>query len=483
MAELQQIIKHLKTDKTNTLFKFIIDVDDMVEVLEDISKIIGLASFKTYIVRLFKSFAISYKDNNSVLSGSFLNMTLFGPPGSGKTECGKLLARFYDCIDFTNKPSESSKEDSSESKEDFKRLENVTVSFYETIPRKPLHLFTENMRLKRIINNVSHESVKMKTIINRLRKKSWPHEQKEFAHLNAFFKKLQSHMENVILPGIVPENGVTQLDNELPVKFDDKPFIVKEDQSSSRNSNYIRGPSMKNPNIFPVGHPFFQRGNAKQIKLKMPERKKKEPNFAILSRADIIEKYQGHSGKKVKELINKYRNGTIFVDEAYSLCIDSKDTFGMEVITEITNDMDKNPQGPRWIFAGYKNSLENTIFKFQPGLRRRIAAHITINSYSPDELTSIFLKQLKDANLELDETVTRGKITSLFRKSSFPDLGGSTKNAVDYLKDMIYFRKYDNIFTENTPLILKITLDDIRDSLTTIVVEVEKDEPPMSMYR
>ena len=61
----------------------------------------------------------------------------------------------------------------------------------------------------------------------------------------------------------------------------------------------------------------------------------KHDRFAELTRASLCGKYQGHTAQMVKEVFKQNKGGTIFIDEAYSLASDERDSFGAEAIDEI----------------------------------------------------------------------------------------------------------------------------------------------------
>ncbi len=154
--------------------------------------------------------------------------------------------------------------------------------------------------------------------------------------------------------------------------------------------------------------------------------KPKDPKFVVITRGDIVEKWQGHTAKKVKTLVEQYSGGVIMIDEAYNICNDPNDTFGMEAITEICKYMDKEPNRIRWILAGYKDRIRDNLFKFQPGLKRRCNWEIDMKSYTDRELVEIFLLQMKEKGYT--STFDSKNLVRLFsrNKELFGEYGGST---------------------------------------------------------
>ena len=93
----------------------------------------------------------------------------------------------------------------------------------------------------------------------------------------------------------------------------------------------------------------------------------KHDRFAELTRASLCGKYQGHTAQMVKEVFKQNKGGTIFINEAYSLASDERDSFGAEAIDEIIVGLENDP-GTVVIFAGYPEKMEQFL-DANPGLR------------------------------------------------------------------------------------------------------------------
>ena len=150
-------------------------------------------------------------------------------------------------------------------------------------------------------------------------------------------------------------------------------------------------------------------------------------NFIIVSRDDFVGQFQGHTTQKTNELLRSNSKKVIFVDEAYSLCHDEKDSFGLEALSTLNLFMSQNPK-TRFIFAGYKHLMEAGIFFHQPGLQRRCMWVLENSDYTPDHLFSIFKFQMEDWTF--DDSIDK----SFFQKSDFPGFGGDTQKLIFYSK-------------------------------------------------
>ena len=87
-----------------------------------------------------------------------------------------------------------------------------------------------------------------------------------------------------------------------------------------------------------------------------------------VTRADLVGQYVGHTAIKTTELINDAIGGVLFIDEAYSLCRNKDDTFGLEAIDALVKGMEDNRDNLVVILAGYKKEM-NEFLKLNSGLK------------------------------------------------------------------------------------------------------------------
>jgi DNA polymerase III delta prime subunit len=151
--------------------------------------------------------------------------------------------------------------------------------------------------------------------------------------------------------------------------------------------------------------------------------------IVIVGRQDFVGKYLGDTAIKTEALIQKNVGRVIFIDEAYSLSQDERDWFGHEALTVINRWMSERPDAVIFIFAGYKEMLQKTVFKAQPGLERRCTWVINVEGYGEVGLTHIFQQQLKAAEYHLDAKVD---VSAFFKehKNVFKNYGGDTERLV-----------------------------------------------------
>ena len=155
--------------------------------------------------------------------------------------------------------------------------------------------------------------------------------------------------------------------------------------------------------------------------------------ITVVSRDDFVAGYLGQSAIKTKALLNANLGKVLFIDEAYSLLNDPRDSFGMEALTTLNLFMSENPNGIAVIFAGYKDLMQHGIFSFQPGLPRRCMWHFECDEYGGEELYQIFVRQVKKDGWSIREK-DKARIEKLICDNDdlFSSFGGDTERVLFY---------------------------------------------------
>ena len=115
------------------------------------------------------------------------------------------------------------------------------------------------------------------------------------------------------------------------------------------------------------------------------------------------------------------------------------------------------------IFAGYPDKMEGFLQK-NPGLRSRIAFHVSFDDYTPSELSDIAYLIAKNNGLKLTEEAA-DKLEKIFeiacRQPNFGN-GRFVRNIIEQAKmsqsERLLSKNYDDITEED---IISITADDI----------------------
>lgn len=116
---------------------------------------------------------------------------------------------------------------------------------------------------------------------------------------------------------------------------------------------------------------------------------------------DFIAGYLGQTAIKTNKLIDKYRGGLIFIDEAYGFNHeDDEVNFADEALTEIIKEMES--KNTVFIFAGYSKEMDDFI-NLNPGIKSRIGYDIDFADYTEDELLEIFMKKIENDGFSIND--------------------------------------------------------------------------------
>lgn len=167
------------------------------------------------------------------------------------------------------------------------------------------------------------------------------------------------------------------------------------------------------------------------------KQEKKPIKFKKVTRADLVGKWQGHTAKATKSILESALGGVLFIDEAYQLITSrsgNNDNFGEECLTTLNEFISEHADDIIVIFAGYEKNMKETIFRTQPGLMRRFIWHFNIESYTSDQLAQIFIKQANDDNWKFEEKFTSSWLSNLISLNSdyFSHYAGDTSRLLFY---------------------------------------------------
>src|ERR1700674_746298 len=109
------------------------------------------------------------------------------------------------------------------------------------------------------------------------------------------------------------------------------------------------------------------------------------------AKLDLVASYMGQTAPKTEAKFNQALGGVLFIDEAYSLKTDDRDTFGQEAIDTLVKLMEDHRNEVVMIVAGYADKMRNFL-KTNPGLDSRFSQTIDFPDYSTSELQQIFVR-------------------------------------------------------------------------------------------
>lgn len=123
-----------------------------------------------------------------------------------------------------------------------------------------------------------------------------------------------------------------------------------------------------------------------------------------VDRAELVAGYVGQTAIKTDACVNQALGGVLFIDEAYSLASPSDQDFGHEAIETLLKLMEDHREDLVVVAAGYRERMEGFV-ESNPGLRSRFNRFVDFPDYTPDELTTIFIRLAEEEGYKLDTGV------------------------------------------------------------------------------
>lgn len=170
-----------------------------------------------------------------------------------------------------------------------------------------------------------------------------------------------------------------------------------------------------------------------------------DDRFTCVNGAELKGMYVGHSAPKTKALFEE--NDIIVIDEAYSIVGDrgESDSFSKEAIAQLIIELEEHSRDKLIIFAGYggkkvseKNNKMKDFLDANPGIKSRITSTIYFDSYSEDEMTTIFFQIAKNQNY-IVESETADIVRKHFAKRIKDENFGNGREARSLLETAIVY--------------------------------------------
>jgi probable Rubsico expression protein CbbX len=190
-------------------------------------------------------------------------------------------------------------------------------------------------------------------------------------------------------------------------------------------------------------------------------------HLVAVTRDDLVGQYIGHTAPKTREVLKRAMGGVLFIDEAYYLYRpENERDYGQETIEMLLQEMERQPNDPVVILAGYKDRMER-FFRSNPGMSSRVAHHIEFPDYLPDELLAIAHLMLERMQYHLSEEAEAALKEYIERRRLQPHFANarSIRNALDRAR----LRQASRLFArQGTALtrtdLITIEAEDIRAS-------------------
>lgn len=169
----------------------------------------------------------------------------------------------------------------------------------------------------------------------------------------------------------------------------------------------------------------------------------------ILHRDDLVGQYLGDTAIKTRKALTNCLGSVVFIDEVYSLGIDSskqKDSFAKEAIDTLCSFLSEHREDFICIIAGYEEDVKNCFFSVNKGLERRFPFVHKIEKYTVVELVAIFKSMLKKylEKWSLANDVDDEFLTKFFKSNieEFKNFGGDVETFIANIKMHVSLRTF-----------------------------------------
>jgi SpoVK/Ycf46/Vps4 family AAA+-type ATPase len=157
-----------------------------------------------------------------------------------------------------------------------------------------------------------------------------------------------------------------------------------------------------------------------------------------VSRADLVAQIVGGTAIKTTEAFNRALGGVLFVDEAYALLSDGRNSgadFGREAVDTLLKLMEDHREDVVVVAAGYSAEMEKFLAS-NPGLASRFSRTIQFENYTVPELVAIMESMCAQHQYALDDT-TRKALTVRFEKMPKDATFGNGREARRVFEEMV----------------------------------------------
>jgi stage V sporulation protein K len=205
--------------------------------------------------------------------------------------------------------------------------------------------------------------------------------------------------------------------------------------------------------------------------------------FKVAYRDDFIAEYLGQTAIKTRNLLKSCLGGVLFVDEVYSLGPGqhNKDSFSKEAMETLTAFLSEHKNDFCFIGAGYEEDVKRCFFQGNKGLERRFQWIHKIDKYSPEELTEILLKMIKEIKWQLG--CDKENIISIIKenKDLFKHAGGDIELLLSKAK-ITHSKRVFSLDPEHMYILTKKDIENSIEMMKNNRLDEEEDLSKLTMY-
>lgn len=500
VSVIQSLISHVRQMIKGNFepLKVIKDPLLLIEALKDLDSLVEMDDIKTTIVSQIQMMIIlAYKRYKNGSTGArfdnhMLHSAIYGPPGVGKSSSARKIAKVFYAIGVIDQIRDSISASKSKPNTTFEPFVYKGRSPNTLPPSPPVNNINSESA-----EPITHEAGEMLSEINKFRvcvnslKRKIKYDEEIFEEEADLLIQKSSDIA-------LKCTNIISLCQNVKVEEESEPIPFGA-ATITMNPPILPTPKIRNSGCMSMEAPKFQLPpNTNKCKDKPKPTKVKDPFqdvVVVCGRSELVAEYSGQSTIKTKEFLMANRGKVVIIEEAYLLYTGERDQFGMEALTELNRFMDEHASEIIIYMTGYRELMLNTIFKAQPGLKRRCCKVFNIEGYTPNGLMEIFKQQINSKDWSLAPDI---KLKEFFdtHHATFTNFGGDTYNLSYHCKQMYSNATFKDIFKsflsegeENTTPTLVITSEILEDALKSFKSSRVKDKdalkettPPEGMY-
>ena len=308
----------------------------LIEALTELDNMIEMYEIKNSIVAQIKFLLVNtiFDEEKGNFDGHMLHTVIHAGPGTGKSVVGVILAKIWTSLGLLKKTpnidlNQKLHKDESLVNSSENQIQNLNINKNNVV--KNLQINTSEIK-----RNLKETNIKLNMFrIKELKRELEKIKNKEFSYIKCL-KLLEDIIKEEEISKFVVENI---LNNSIP-----------EETTNYTTTEFIPDLNMINFPINPITiNPIPINPNVNNLNTDI---------IRIVSREDFVGGFLGQTAIKTENLLKESLGKVLFIDEAYSLINDERDSYGYECLTTLNRFMSEHSSEIVIIFAGYKKGVK-----------------------------------------------------------------------------------------------------------------------------
>jgi stage V sporulation protein K len=146
--------------------------------------------------------------------------------------------------------------------------------------------------------------------------------------------------------------------------------------------------------------------------------------FVEVHQADVAHPHVGQSEQIIKAKFAEAKGGVLFIDEVYSLAVNSEHGTEKKIIAAIVQLMEDMRNEVIVIVAGYPKEMQQFL-SFNPGMRSRFSSTIHFAEYSTPDLIKVAAFICEEREYEMSAEYKRRLVLKLDQEKKRPGFGNA----------------------------------------------------------